>query len=195
MFKKIIITILIFVALVGGIFFLFEGGMSDDKAQVSLIRDNLIKVAELATLRYEYKNVIISRTDKNLLPKISDIKYAEAIRLIEYTGYLKAGTDFTAIEVEYDETAGKMFVTLPHSRILDNVVQTESVVVQDVKRNIFASYPTQIIFEEINENKRLLEQEKIGQGFLLEADRCIEAMVKSFLQIDGIENVEVAFKD
>lgn len=201
---NIVIIALVAIAIIGGAIFFSDGDLmkigikkgQSRSSQASLVQDHLVKIAELATLRYEYKNVIVSLMDKSiLLPVVPDIKYAEAIRLIEYTGYLKAGTDFSDIRVEYTSEPERLLVVLPHSRILDNVVETESVVVQDIKKTIFLNYPTQAVFEEINNNKKALEAEKIAQGFLREADKRIEEIMKSFLKMDGIEEVEIIFKD
>lgn len=196
---KLIINLLVIAALIGVGIFIFNGGLARDKinreVQISLVQDNLIELAELATLRYDYKNVIISTSSKTLsLLGLTDIKYAEATQLIEYTGYLKAGTDFTEIEISYDEATDSLTVNVPHARILDNVVQTEAVVVQDVKKNIFVRHETKIVFDEINENKAKLERDKVAQGFLDEADKRTASLLRSFLHQAGFDDVVVEFK-
>ncbi len=196
---KLIITLLVIAALIGVGIFVFNGGLAQDKikreVQITMVQDNLVELAELATLRYDYKNVIISTSSKTLsLLGLTDIKYAEAIQLIEYTGYLKAGTDFAEIEVSYDEEIDALIVAVPHARILDNVVQTEAVVVQDVKKNIFVRHETKIVFDEINENKAQLESDKIAQGFLNEADKRVQSVLRSFIQQAGFDEVVVEFK-
>jgi hypothetical protein len=196
---KLIINLLVIAALIGVGIFIFNGGLARDKinreVQISLVQDNLIELAELATLHFDYKNVIISTSSKTLsLLGLTDIKYAEATQLIEYTGYLKAGTDFTDIEISYDEATDSLTADVPHARILDNVVQTEAVVVQDVKKNIFVRHETKIVFDEINENKAKLERDKVAQGFLDEADKRIASLLRSFLHQAGFDDVVVEFR-
>lgn len=159
-------------------------------SETSLIQDRLVELSEWTTLKYEYSNVIVSRTEKSLsLLGITDINYAEAIKLIEYSGYLKAGTDLTKVQMNYDESTKKMMVRVPKSKILDNVVETDTTKVEDIKGNIFSDYPTQIVFDEINAEKKLLEEEKISQGFLDEADNRIRQFLTSFLAANGYNDV------
>ncbi len=161
-------------------------------SETSLIQDRLVEMSEWTTLKYEYSNVIISRTEKSLsLLGVTDINYAEAIKLIEYSGYLKAGTDLTKLQMNYNDSTKKMIVRVPKSKILDNVVETDKVKVEDVKGNIFSDYPSQIIFDEINIEKERLEDEKISQGFLEEADNRIRQFLTSFLLTNGYTDVVI----
>ncbi len=162
-------------------------------SETSLIQDRLVELSEWTTLRYEYSNVIVSRTERTLSLGVTDINYGEAIRLIEYSGYLKAGTDLSKIQMTYNEQSEEMFIRVPKSKILDNVVETDTAKVEDVKGNIFSDYPTQIIFDEINADKRQLEDEKISQGFLEEADNRIRQLLTSFLATNGYNDVVVEF--
>lgn len=78
---------------------------TERSSDTSLLQDNLVELSEWTTLKYEYSNVIISRTDRNLIIfGITDIRFAESIKLIEYSGYLKAGTDLSKVEITYDKT-------------------------------------------------------------------------------------------
>ena len=162
-------------------------------AETSLVQEKLVELSELTTLKYIYSNVIISRTEKSLSVLGTDFNYAEAIKLIEYSGYLKAGTDLSQVQMSYDEAAKKLFVRVPKAQILDNVVETEKTKVEDVKGNIFSDYPTQTVFDEINADKKQLAAEKIEQGFLAEADQRIELLLTSFLSSNGFNDVVVEF--
>ncbi|MDB6352720.1 DUF4230 domain-containing protein [Trichococcus sp. K1Tr] len=114
--------------------------------------------------------------------------------MIEYSGYLKAGTDLSELQMTYTEEIKQLSVRVPKSQILDNVVETEKTRVEDIKGTIFSDYPSQIIFDEINVNKQqLLEEEKISQGFLDEADKRVESLLTSFLSSNGFEDAVVEF--
>lgn len=172
---------------------LFETA-TNKSSETALLREQLVDMSELTTLKYEYSNVIVSRTDKSFsFFDLPDFKYAEAIRLIEYSGYLKAGTDLAKMELDIDEASNKASVRLPESQILDNVVETEQMTVEDVKGTIFSDYPTQIIIDEINVHKKQLEEEKISQGFLEEADANAQSFMTSVLKSHGYDEVDVEF--
>ena len=163
-------------------------------SETALIQEKLVELSEWTTLKYEYSNVIVSRTEKSLsLLGITDINYAEAIKLIQYSGYLKAGTDLSKIQMSYDEDSEKLLVKVPRSKILDNVVDTNTTKVEDIKGNIFSDYPSQIIFDEINAEKEKLEKEKISQGFLKEADNRVRQLLMSFFVANGYNNVVIEF--
>jgi hypothetical protein len=172
------------------------GIQTNKSSETALTQEKLVELSELATLKYEYSNVIISRTDRSIpipVPGIPDLNFAEAIKLIEYSGYLKAGTDFSKVHNSYDEVSKQLLVKVPKSYILDNVVETEKTKVEDVKGNIFSDYPSQIIFDEINAHKKQLEEEKISQGFLEEADKRAELLLHSHFSSIGYEDVIIEF--
>lgn len=167
---------------------------TNQSSETALLQDNLVTLSEWTTLKYEYSNVIVSRTERSLsVLGITDINYAEAIKLIEYSGYLKAGTDLSKIQIAYDEVSKAISIRVPKSRILDNVVETDKTTVEDIKGNIFSDYPTQIVFDEINTHKQQLEKDKISQGFLEEADQRIRQLLTSFLRAKGYETIEIEF--
>ena len=168
---------------------------TNQQADVSLVKDRLVELTELTTLKYEYSNVIVSRNTTSVsLIGLKDVKLAEAIKLIEYSGYLKAGTDLSNMEVSYNDTTEQLNVTVPHSTILDNVANTDDAVVTDIKGTLFSDYPSQLIFDEINKEKAKMEKTKIDQGLLTEADERIEAFLTEFLKNSGYETVAIEFK-
>jgi hypothetical protein len=196
-FRTMIIVVLILALVFVGALLMSNDTLFQTKTNITseaaLIQDRLVELSEWTTLRYDYSNVIISRTERTLSLGVTDINYGEAIRLIEYSGYLKAGTDLSKLQISYNEETEKMFIRVPKSKILDNVVDTDSAIVEDVKGNIFSDYPTQIIFDEINAEKKLLEEEKVRQGFLDEADIRILSLLTSFLATNGYNDVVIEF--
>ena len=196
---KIIITFLALVLIVFIAFFGLNMGnilnFNETKtSQATLVAEKLVELSEWTTLRYEYSNVIVSRLEQSVnVFGITDFNYAETIKLIEYTGYLKAGTDMSKVEITIDEESKKITVKVPKSQILDNVVETENTRVEDLVGNIFSNYPTQIVFDEINRNKILLEEKKIKDGFLDDADKRIEELLITFLLSSGFEEIVIEF--
>lgn len=193
--KKILLLLVIGMA---GYFIFTETDListrTNRNSETALVQEKLVELSEWTTLKYEYSDVIISRTDKSFdLLGFGDFDYAEAIKLIEYSGYLKAGTDLSELQMTYNEETKQLSVRVPKSEILDNVVETEKTRVEDIKGTIFSDYPSQIIFDEINVNKQQLEEEKISQGFLDEADKRVESLLTSFLSSNGFEDAVIEF--
>lgn len=170
------------------------GITTNSSSDASLVKDQIVKIAELASLEYEYSNVIVSETDKNIsLPGVSDIKFAEAIRLIEYDGYIKAGSKASEIETSYDESTKQLVVRVPKAEILENVADTENMEIRDIKDELFSDYPSQKIVEDINLEKEKLEKEKVEQGFLEEADKNTEEILTALLETPAYNEVIIEF--
>lgn len=167
------------------------GLAADSSSETGLVHDRIVELSEWTTLKYEYSYAIVSREDNNI--PFTDINFAEAIKLIEYSGYLKAGSDLSGLEVTTDEGSEKISLRVPKAKILDNVVETEKTTVTDVKGNIFSDYPTQKVFDEVNENKKQIEEEKIDQGLLDEADQRTEELLTDFLKAQGYSEVVIEF--
>jgi hypothetical protein len=194
-----ILRLILFTLIVGtAVFFLLAKTnviaiRTNKTSETALVQEKLVELSEWTTLKYDYSNVIISRTDRSLTLFGGDFDFAEAIKLIEYSGYLKAGTDLSKIQMSYDEVSKQLLVKVPKSQILDNVVETDKTKVEDVKGSILSDYPTQIVFDEINADKKQLEEEKISQGFLDEADKRIQLLLTSFLSTNGFNDVIIEF--
>jgi len=196
---KIIIALLVVALITFVAFFWFDMGeilnFNENKtSQATMVAEKLVELSEWTTLRYEYSNVIVSKLEQSFsVFGITDFNYAETIKLIEYSGYLKAGTDMSKVEITIDDEANKIYVKVPRSQILDNVVETENTRVEDLIGTVLSDYPTQIVFDEINKNKKELENVKIKDGFLDEADKRIKELLTSFLMSSGFEEIVIEF--
>ncbi|MFL0201422.1 DUF4230 domain-containing protein [Exiguobacterium acetylicum] len=197
--KKTIITSIIsivsFVMIGLAIFFIFKPIelTTEKKYSTSLIQEKITDLSELATLKYEYSDVIVSRTNRKISLGITDVKFAEAIKLIKYSGYLKAGTDLSKASVSYNKEKDSMLVRVPKARILDNVAEIEKAEVEDVKGNILSDYPTQTVFDVISKNKEKVEKKKISEGLLEKADQSTQKLLKSFLKSNEYKNISIEF--
>lgn len=190
--KMFTVLLMIGVLVTCGILFFKPSIISTSKSSdTALVKEQLVELSEWTTLKYEYSKVIISRSSKNV--PLIDLKLAEAIKLIEYDGYLKAGTDLSKLQLSYNETTKQLLVRVPNSKILDNVADTDTAKVTDVKGDLFSDYQSQQIFDDINKEKNKIEKTKIEQGFLQEADTRIQKLLTSFLKTNGYSKVTIEF--
>lgn len=189
----IIISLLLIVIAVLVVFTQIKpfGITSSQSSNAVLIQERVVELSELTTLKYEYTKAMVYRDDTKI--KWTDIRIGETIKLVEYTGYLKAGSDLSKVEVDYDEVGKQVTVRVPKAKVLDNVVELEKMDITDVKGTIFSDPPTQELIDEVTEKKKKFEEEKIGQGFLTEADKRTEEVLKSFLSRDEVNEVIVEF--
>lgn len=196
--KKIKSGIFVFLACLLVFFILSKQGIVQvnlkTDANVYTIKSQLLELSELTTLKYEYSNVIVSRTEKSMkIPGLQEFNYAESIKLIHYTGYLKAGTDLSTAVITNNSDDNSVTIKIQRSKILDNVVETENTTVEDVKGTILSEYPSQIIFDEINKHKEKIEKNQIDNGFLDKADARIIEIITAFLKTAGHEKVNIEY--
>lgn len=195
--KRRIVKILAFIIIFGVIgSFIFSqmkqsGILANESPETSLLQERIVKLSEWTTLKYEYSKAIVSREEKNI--PLTDFNYAESIKLIEYSGYLEAGSDLSKLKVSHNKVSKQILIRVPKAQILDNVVDTEKTKITDVKGNIFFDPPTQKIIDELNTNKKEIEKEKIKKGFLDEADKRTKELLISFLSSMGQEDVIIEF--
>ncbi|OIN67665.1 hypothetical protein BLD48_05465 [Exiguobacterium sp. KRL4] len=166
---------------------------TEKQSSTYLIQEKIVDLSELATLKYEYSDVIVSRTNRKLPFGITDLKFAEAIKLIKYSGYLKAGTDLSKVSVSYNKEKDLMLVRVPKASILDNVAEIEKAEVEDVKGNILSDYPTQTVFDVISKNKEKVEKKKVSEGLLEKADQSTQKLLISFLKSNEYKNISIEF--
>lgn len=167
------------------------GITSSQSSQTSLIQERVVELSELTTLKHEYTKAMVYRDDAKIL--WTDIQIGETIKLVEYKGYLKAGSDLSKVEVAYDEVTNQITVRVPKAKVLDNVVELENMDITDVKGTIFSDPPTQELIDEVTEKKNKFEEEKVSQGFLTEADKRTEEVLKSFLSFDEENEIIIEF--
>ena len=189
----VIISMLLIVIVGLVVFIQFKpfGSAASQSSHTSLIQERVVELSELTTLKYEYSKAMVRRDGKNI--PLTDIRFAETIKLIEYSGYLKAGSDLSKVEAAYDEEAEQVTVRVPKAKVLDNVVELEKMKIEDMKGNIFLDPPTQQIIDDISDEKKKFEEEKISQGFLKEADKRTEEILKSFLSFNEDNEIIIEF--
>ncbi|WP_215148627.1 DUF4230 domain-containing protein [Exiguobacterium sp. s91] len=190
-----VITIAAIVTIGLAVFFIFKPIelKTEKRSSTSLIQEKIVELSELATLKYEYSDVVVSRTNRKISLGVTDLKFAEAIKLIKYSGYLKAGTDLSKASVSYNKEKNLMLVRVPKARILDNVAEIEKAEVEDVKGNILSDYPTQTVFDVISKNKEKVEKKKISEGLLEKADQSTQKLLTSFLKSNEYKNISIEF--
>lgn len=159
------------------------------ESDATIIFKELNEVAELAVYRYEYSNVIISKTKTEMMG--IELPLSENIKLIKYQGYIKSGTDFSKLQIEIDDQTKLVKIKAKRTIVLENVVRTEKTVVEDIKGQIFSDYPSQLIIEEINQDKKSMEDQIIANGFLEESDQRLKTLLETVLRQSGYDQVMV----
>lgn len=146
------------------------------------IREQISSVSELVTQRYVYTNAARRETSKTWLWGWT-LPFSDTSILVTYDGEVKAGIDFSAIQVDVNEDTRTITVTLPHSKVVNNNIPQETINVLEVKNNLF----NEVTFDDYNAfisaEKPIMQEKAIEMGLLDDADREAEAIIRAFLSL------------
>lgn len=148
------------------------------------IRSGLNDIGELATEEYYFTRVETYDSAKSAqLFNISfDIPLTRTKFIYSYDGVIKAGIDFTKIEVEKDDLKRLITVTLPKPYILSTEIDFDSFELYDEQQSIF----NPVSVKDVNDTNRAMvqtaEKDALAKGLLDRAEKNAETLIKNFLR-------------
>lgn len=137
-------------------------------------------MGELSTQSAFYTNVQVLEESKKVW-KIT-LPFTSSRYIFSYDGVIKAGYDFTQIEVKADDLAKKLIVKLPPVKILSNEIDTDSLFVYDESQSIFSPLTISDMNSSLNTLQDEAEEKAIGNGLFVEAEKNAKVMIESFLK-------------
>lgn len=143
------------------------------------IRDGLCDIGELATEEYYFTRVETYDSSKN----ISGFKvpFTTSRFVYSYDGVVKAGIDFTAIEVEKDDLKKTITVTLPASEILDCSIDPETFELYDEKNSVFNPVSITDYNDSFEEMAEAAREDALAKGVLERADNNAQMLIKNLI--------------
>ena len=155
------------------------------------IEEQLSKILELSTTKYNYTNVVSYKDNKKLSGL--NLPFTSKSFLIKYDGYIKAGVDLKTAEVEVMDTKSVRIV-LDKPKIFDNVIMEEEVYIYDERDSVFNKLSFDDLYDVLIEEKQKTEKEIVDKGFLNDAENNTKEISDSFLRSMGFENIEIIFR-
>lgn len=143
------------------------------------IRDGLTDIGELATEEYFFTRVETYDSSKNI--KGFKVPFTTSRFVYSYDGTVKAGIDFTGIEVEKDDLKKTITVTLPASRILDCSIDTDTFEVYDEKNSVFNPINITDYNDSLDEMIDAATEDAIEKGVLERADSNAKLLIKNLI--------------
>lgn len=143
------------------------------------IRDGLCDIGELATEEYFFTRVETYDSSKN----ISGFKvpFTTSRFVYSYDGVVKAGIDFTSIEVEKDDLKKTITVTLPASEILDCSIDPETFELYDEKNSVFNPVSITDYNDSLEEMAEAAREDALAKGVLERADSNAQILIKNLI--------------
>ncbi|NMA58941.1 DUF4230 domain-containing protein [Clostridium cochlearium] len=191
--KRNTLIFLLIIAIIVGVFFYTKYSFKNEMELLSnTIEEQLSKILELSTVKYNYTNVV-SYKDSRKLSGLN-LPFTSKSFLIKYDGYIKAGVDLNTVETEITDTKS-IKMTLDKPKVFDNVIIEEEVYVYDEKDSIFNKLSFENLYEVLIEEKQKMEKEVVEKGLLNDAEKNTKEMLISLLKSMGFEKIEIVFRE
>lgn len=151
----------------------------------SSILARIDNIKELATVKYNYTGVI---SYKDYLKFMNlNLPLTEKYFIIKYSGYLKAGVDFSRVKVDIINEV--VHVSIPKAKILDTVIDEKSIQVFNESDNAFNPIKIDDYNKALSTEKSTMQREAIKQGLLKDATDQAKLAITSLLKGMGFENI------
>lgn len=189
--KVILISLFLATFVLGGTYIYFQARVTTHTEMFSsTVSESVLQILQLSTLEYNYTDVVSykeSSTYKNMV-----IPFTEKRFMIKYTGYLKAGSDLSNIEIATPDSE-TVHITIDHATITDNVINEEDIYVYDEKGSLFNSLKIADVYDVMVEEKQKTQEKLIENGFLKEADQRSEDLMTEILKAMNFKNIVIRF--
>jgi hypothetical protein len=158
------------------------------------IRSSMANIGKLCTAEYSYTHV--ERVDSSREIKGFQIPFTTATFIYSYDGTILAGIDFTQIQIEKDDIAKKIKVTLPEAEMISSEIDQDSFELYDEKNNIFNPISVTDVADSIADLKNSEEEKAMEEGLLDKAKANAVTLVENFMRGSfdvGGYDIEVTF--
>ncbi len=160
-------------------------GKHSDSFDSATVLKQITSIQELATIKYQYAGVVGYKDVMKVMNM--NVPLTQKHFLLKYTGYLKAGVNFSRIKIHNE---GKQLqVSMPRAEIFDVVIDEKNIRVYDESDNMLNPIKIGDYNKAMRREKKLIEQNAINQDILLEANRHAELLVKSMLESMGYKDI------
>lgn len=139
----------------------------------------LRNIGEFATQAGFFTNVQVISGSRQLFGVT--IPFTQSRYIYSYDGVIKAGYDFSEINVEVNELTHTVTVTLPEVKILSTEIDESSLVVYDEQDNIFTPLKVSNMNQSLVAMKEAAQQTAIRNGLYESARTNAETLIISFL--------------
>jgi hypothetical protein len=151
------------------------------------VLDRIVYIQDLALVKYNYTGVIDYKDNMKFLNL--DLPLTGKYFLLKYSGYIKAGVDFSRVKVEVDGKS--VHVSIPKPKITDTVIDENSVQVYNESENAFNPIKIADYNRTIAQEKNTMIREAVERGILTEATERAKLALTSLLKEMGFENIDI----
>lgn len=182
LFTTLITTVLLVVSNVNN--------RKEEQYDTAAVLAKIDHIRELATVKYNYTGVVGYKDFMKILN--INVPLTEKYFLLKYSGYLKAGVDFSRIKANIN---GKnVHVSMPRAQILDVVIDENSISVYGESENAFNPIKIADYNSALMKEKETMRRDAVERGLLKDAEAQAQLIVKSLLQDMEFGNIEITWE-
>ena len=152
------------------------------------IESQISEISELATIEYRYTNVGVLDEKKQFSFWNQKIPFTGKCAVIVMDGTIKAGIDFSKVDVECNNVKKAVTVTIPDSTVLSNELDEDSMTVVTDEQSIF----NKLTQEDHNNLRKQIKEKALDNveksNALSLADERAQLLIKDL--IESIPNVK-----
>ncbi|MDD3332156.1 MAG: DUF4230 domain-containing protein [Proteiniphilum sp.] len=155
----------------------------------SSVMNRITYLQELALVKHNYTGVISYKDYMKILNL--NVPLTDKYFLLKYHGYIKAGVDFNQITTQLvnDTTIS---VTLPKPRILETVIDENSIEVYNESDNAFNPIRITDYNEALIREKQVMVNDALKQGILDESTDQAKMVLRSLLSEMGFREIRIS---
>lgn len=186
-----ILTIFFFVLSVILAILLLAGNNRAEKERgydSSSVMNRISYIQELALVRYNYTGVISYKDYRKFLN--INVPLTDKYFLLKYNGYIKAGVDFSRINVTVDNDT-TIHISIPKPKILDTVIDEKSIQVYNESENAFNPIKISDYNEAISREKNVMIRDAVEQGIYRQATDEAKIAITSLLREMGFKDIHI----
>lgn len=141
---------------------------------VNVLRQQMERVSELATVSYDYTDIASHRKTERLWG--IDLPFSTSTILLRYSGTIKAGVDVNAATITVRDST--VLVSMPRPRVISHSVDPRTVKILNQENGLFSSIKIADFQAFCMAHQDSMQQLAIEQGLLSEASSNVEGSLE-----------------
>lgn len=154
------------------------------RINLEYIHSEINNIKELATTEYLFTDAAEFSDSKQI--KNWNIPLTEKSFILKWSGVIKAGIELDEVEIEVDESAQKVCVSVPTAKILSYYVDNDSVEVLNEKDNIFNNITVNDKVKFDAKTEEAIKERAIENGLLEKAQKNAEDVLSRLILSDPV---------
>lgn len=171
-----------------------DGGLlHEGEARITgdTIREQFGELGELVSIEYIYTNAdqYENQNQVTVFKWEVGVPFTAKSFLISYDGRIKAGVALSEVQVDVNDNARTVTVTLPPAEITSHEIFEDNIRVFNEQDGIFNKITVENYADFISGQKTVMEERAIDLGLLTSADKNAQTVIRSLLStLPGMEN-------